>query len=183
MAEGMRGAKRPVTAVLAGPYGHPFHPMLVTVPIGAWVVSLLFDLASRLVGHPGFLAAGSEWLIGIGVLGAAAAAATGFLDLAVIPPGTWVFRTACTHMTINLVLIFVYAGSFLWRHRTFTPGAPVSPAMVMLSAACVAALLASGYLGGKLTYRYGVRVAAESIQVEGYLPAGDDDQSRRAPRG
>ena len=28
----MRQAKRPVVA-LAGPYGHPFHPVLVTVPI------------------------------------------------------------------------------------------------------------------------------------------------------
>ncbi|MEV0694483.1 hypothetical protein [Streptomyces sp. NPDC050388] len=28
-------AKRPVSASLAGPYGHPFHPILVTVPIGA----------------------------------------------------------------------------------------------------------------------------------------------------
>ncbi len=27
-------AKRPRT-VLAGPYGHPFHPILVTIPIGA----------------------------------------------------------------------------------------------------------------------------------------------------
>jgi hypothetical protein len=29
-------AKRPVT-VLAGPYGHPFHPILVTVPIGEYL--------------------------------------------------------------------------------------------------------------------------------------------------
>ena len=35
MADEMRQAKQPVT-VLAGPYGHPFHPILVTVPIGAW---------------------------------------------------------------------------------------------------------------------------------------------------
>lgn len=28
-------AKRPVSALVAGPYGHPFHPILVTVPIGA----------------------------------------------------------------------------------------------------------------------------------------------------
>lgn len=30
-----------------GPYGHPFHPILVTVPIGAWVCSLVLDVASR----------------------------------------------------------------------------------------------------------------------------------------
>ena len=67
-------AKHPVT-VLAGPYGHPFHPMLVTVPIGAWVASLVFDIGSRVVSKPGFLGQGSEWLIAIGVLGALAAAA------------------------------------------------------------------------------------------------------------
>ena len=37
----LQQAKHPVTAALAGPYGHPFHPILVTVPIGAWVASLM----------------------------------------------------------------------------------------------------------------------------------------------
>ncbi len=41
----MRRAKEPVT-VLAGPYGHPFHPILVTVPIGAWVASFVFEFIS-----------------------------------------------------------------------------------------------------------------------------------------
>jgi uncharacterized membrane protein len=45
-------AKRPVSAVLTGPYGHPFHPILVTVPIGAWVASLVFDIASHIVDSP-----------------------------------------------------------------------------------------------------------------------------------
>jgi hypothetical protein len=38
-------AKQPRT-VLAGPYGHPFHPILVTVPIGAWVASVVFDIVA-----------------------------------------------------------------------------------------------------------------------------------------
>jgi uncharacterized membrane protein len=66
-------AKHPVT-VLAGPYGHPFHPILVPVPIGAWVTSLVFDLGSRIIDKPGFLTQGSEWLIAIGIVGALAAA-------------------------------------------------------------------------------------------------------------
>src|SRR2546421_12202451 len=84
---GMQQAKRPVTT-LAGPYGHPLHPALVAVPIGAWIASLVFDVASRLVGDPGFLVQGSRWLIGLGVLGAVAAALVGFLDLFAIPTGT-----------------------------------------------------------------------------------------------
>ena len=81
-------AKRPVSPALAGPYGHPFHPILVTVPIGAWVCSLVFDIASHVVDDPGFLTRGSEWLIAIGVLGALAAARVGSLDLFAIPTGT-----------------------------------------------------------------------------------------------
>src|SRR5215467_9132813 len=98
MASGMRQAKRPLSALLAGPYGHPYHPMLVTIPIGSWFASLGFDVASHLVSKPGFLAQGSQWLIGIGVLGAVIAGLVGLLDFAVIPVGTAAFRTACTHM-------------------------------------------------------------------------------------
>ena len=73
-------AKRPVSA-LAGPCGHPFHPILVTVPIGAWTASLVFGIASHVATGPGFLAQGSLWLIVVGVAGALAAACAGFLDL------------------------------------------------------------------------------------------------------
>ena len=61
-------AKHPVTA-LAGPYGHPVHPILVTVPIGAWTASLVFDIASHVTSDPAFLAQGSLWLIATGVIG------------------------------------------------------------------------------------------------------------------
>lgn len=73
MVGGLEQAKRPVSAALAGPYGHPWHPILVTVPIGAWVASLVFDIGSRLVSAGAFLVQGSLWLIAIGVLGALAA--------------------------------------------------------------------------------------------------------------
>jgi len=77
MTNQLRQAKQPVSAALAGPYGHPYHPVLVTVPIGAWVASMVFDIASQLVGNPAFLAQGSVWLIATGVIGALAAATTG----------------------------------------------------------------------------------------------------------
>ncbi len=171
MATGMRHAKRPVSALLAGPYGHPYHPMLVTIPVGAWVISLGFDVASHLASRPGFLAMGSEWLIGIGVIGAIAAGLVGFLDLAGIPAGTRAFRTACTHMFINVTLIVAYGADFAWRYRSDAHGSPVGDKMIALSVACVAALAVSGYLGGKLTYRYGVRVASEASQADGYVTA------------
>ena len=74
MPDRQRQAKQPVSP-MAGPYGHPFHPLLVTVPIGAWTASLVFDIASDVTTGPGFLAQGSLWLIAVGVIGALAAAA------------------------------------------------------------------------------------------------------------
>ncbi len=176
-ATGMRHATRPMSALLAGPYGHPYHPMLVTIPVGAWLISLGFDVASHVASRPGFLAMGSEWLIAVGVVGAIAAGFVGFLDLARIPAGTRAFRTACTHMFINVTLIVAYGADFAWRFHSHDRGAPVGGSMIALSVACAAALAVSGYLGGKLTYRYGVRVAAEASQADGYVTA----RQRTAP--
>lgn len=155
-------AKRPAT-VLAGPYGHPFHPILVTVPIGAWVASLVFDLASRF-GGDAFLARGSQWLIGLGVLGAVVAALVGTLDLLTIPTGTPAFRTGLWHAGLNLTVAAAYAVNFFWRSGDDV----VTVGQLALSVVALAALGASGWLGGKLAYRYGVRVADETTQAEGF---------------
>src|SRR5919106_187267 len=89
--------KHPVTA-LAGPYGHPFHPILVTVPIGAWVASLVFDVISIAGDDAAVFAKGAWWLIGIGIVGALVAAMFGFLDLLAIPTRTRAFSTALIQM-------------------------------------------------------------------------------------
>jgi len=160
-------AKQPVT-VLAGPYGHPVHPILVTVPIGAWVCAIVFDIASKLSGSPQFLALGSMWLIAVGVVGAVAAAMAGFLDLLAIPSGTPAHRVGLLHMTLNLLVTASYLGNFLWRHAGEGPQGAVGTGQLVLSAVSLAVLAVSGYLGGMLAYRYGVRVADESTQAEGF---------------
>lgn len=160
-----RQAKRPVSGLLAGPYGHPWHPILVTVPIGAWVSSLIFDIGSRILPGSEFLAQGSAWLIAVGVLGAVLAACIGCLDLFAIPTGTPAFRTALLHMGLNLAATAGFAVDFLWRRGD--PGS-VGPGMIALSVAGLSAVAISGYLGGKLAFRYGVRVVDESVQVDGY---------------
>lgn len=168
MTDEVRPAKRPVSAALAGPYGHPFHPILVTVPIGAWVASLVFDVGSRFVADPAFLTEGSVWLIGLGVVGAVAAAMVGFLDLLAIPTGTRAFRTGLVHMGLNLAVTVAYVGNFLWRRAAQNPPGPVPVGPLTLSVISLLALAAAGYLGGMLAFRYGVRVADETTQAEGY---------------
>lgn len=167
MSNGLYEAKRPMT-VLAGRYGHPLHPMLVTVPVGAWVASLVFDVASRLVAGPAFLARGSEWLIAVGVIGGLAAAAAGILDFYVIQPGTRAYRTVVLHMSLNILVITAFGADFVWRYGSLHRPGPIPSAQIAASAACLALLAVSGYLGGRLSYRYGVRVADEQTQARGF---------------
>ncbi len=169
MGSHLQHAKQPVSPMLAGPYGHPFHPMLVTVPIGAWISSLVFDIAAQFVTPAGFLTQASEWLIAIGVIGALAAASVGFLDLMTIPTRTRAFRTGLIHMSLNLAVTVAYLLNFLWRLGSATGGGRVAIGPLVLSVISVLTLAVSGYLGGKLAYRYGVRVADEGTQAEGFV--------------
>lgn len=163
-----RQAKRPVT-VAAGPYGHPFHPILVTVPIGAWIASLVFDVVSRFADDAEVFAKGAYWLIAIGIIGALAAAVFGFLDLLTIPKGTVAFRTALTHMALNLSVTAAFVVSFLLRMGRVEEGNAVDVGLIVLSAVALAVLGVSGWLGGKMTYRYGIRVVDEETQAEGFV--------------
>jgi uncharacterized membrane protein len=167
-------AKDPIS-VVAGPYGHPFHPILVTVPIGAWITSFVLDIGSRTADAPGALARGAFWAIGVGVVGALLAALFGVLDLLDIPRRTRAFRTGLLHMGLNLAVVGAFVASFIWRASRGV-AIETSVAQLVLSAAALAFLGVSGFLGGMLAYRYGVRVAAETDQAEGYV-------SRRAPDG
>jgi uncharacterized membrane protein len=163
-------AKRPTT-VLAGRYGHPLHPALVALPIGAWGASVVLDVASRFI-HAGPTAAHAAWwLLGLGVLGALAAAGLGFLDLLGIPPGTRVWRVALTHMGCNLTATVLFAVSWFVRRGDVAPASGTSWPHLLISVVALAALGAGGFLGGELAYRYGVRVADEQTQGAGYAAA------------
>jgi uncharacterized membrane protein len=157
--------KHPITA-LAGPYGHPFHPILVTVPIGAWVASVVFDIVSRAGDDGATFAEGAYWLVGIGIVGALAAAIFGFLDLLAIPTGTRAFRTALVHMGLNLGVVTLFAIGFALRGSRLdeADGTPVG--LLALSVVALAALGAAGWLGGMLTYHFGVRVVDEATQAD-----------------
>ncbi|MEV0799447.1 DUF2231 domain-containing protein [Kribbella sp. NPDC050281] len=167
MSDRSSAAKHPVSALLTGPYGHPFHPILVTIPIGAWVASFVFDIGSQ-AADAAYLVQASTWLIVIGIVGALAAAAVGLLDFFAIPPGTPAFRTGFIHLLLNVAVVVAYVVNALWRRGSDADQVAVGP--IVLSAVSLAALMVSGYLGGKLAFRYGVRVAEEDDQAEGFEP-------------
>jgi uncharacterized membrane protein len=158
-------AKHPKT-ILAGPYGHPFHPVLVTVPIGAWVTSVVFDIAALTSDDDATFARGAYWLICIGIIGALLAAVVGVLDLLTIPRGTPAFRTGITHMALNVTVVVLFVVGLGVRASGDIDESSV--AGFVLSLVAVSLLGASGWLGGKLAYHYGVRVASEQTQQEGF---------------
>lgn len=166
-AESAPDGKHPVT-VAAGPYGHPFHPILVTVPIGAWIGSLAFDVGSRIADEADVFGKGAYWLIGLGIVGALVAAAFGFLDLLAVPTGTKAFRTGLTHMALNLGVVAAFVASFVIRMDSIDDPDEVRTGLIALSVVALGALGAAGWLGGKLTYRYGVRVVDEHTQADGF---------------
>jgi len=164
-AERMARAKRP-RSPLAGSYGHPVHPILVTAPIGAWVASLVFDLMAAFGDEPEVFARGAYWLVVIGIVGALLAALAGLLDLTVIPRGTRAFRTALTHVAINSAVVVLFLVSLVLRSAVGTDRS--STAAVGLSIVALALLGVSGWLGGRLAYTFGVRVAGEETQADAY---------------
>jgi uncharacterized membrane protein len=168
-------AKRPVS-MLAGPYGHPFHPIAVTVPIGAWVCAFVFDLVSLGSDQPDIWSTGARWLVGIGVLGALIAAVLGFLDLVTIPNRTMAQRTALTHMALNVTVVVLFAVSFFLRSgRT---DEQVSVGLLLLSIVALAVRGGSGGGGAKPAYHFGGRGAAAAPQAEGFLRAHEAGDGR-----
>src|SRR3954451_24331770 len=130
-------AKHPVSS-LAGPYGHPFHPILVTIPIGAWVVAFVFDLISRTSDEPYVYARGASWLLMIGIVGALAAAVFGFLDLLAIPTKTRAQRIALIHMTLNLAVVGLEAVGFAMRSSRLHEQGGTPIALIVLAGVALA---------------------------------------------
>lgn len=160
----LRAAKLP-RSPLAGPYGHPFHAIAVTIPIGAWTASVIFDIVGFFADDPSAWASGARTLIVIGLVGAAAAAVLGFLDYSRLAQGTAAQRTALVHMALNLSVMVVLGVGLILR---FAEPDRTPVLAFVLSLLAMGALSVSGWLGGKLAYRWGVRVADETTQAEGF---------------
>src|SRR5436305_7886238 len=139
---------------------HPIHPMLVAIPIGLWIFSLICDLVYRFgAGNPNWQVVAWYTLVG-GILGALVAAVPGFIDMLSLPWHTK--RIALIHMSINLTVVALYVVNAYIRKRS----GGVSDAAIWLSFISVAMLAVSGWLGGKLVYVHGVAVVPALAEAE-----------------
>ena len=133
-------------------FGHPVHPMLIPLPIGAFVFALAALAVHLATGDP-FWLAGSYWLSIAGVVTGLAAAAAGLADWLGIPDDSPNKRIGLIHMVLNVCLVAVFFGAwlFLGGFGGVAPDAATGPALVMQIAA-ILALAVSGWLGGEMVY-------------------------------
>ena len=140
---------RTVTTIASGtPIGHPLHPLLVAIPIGSWTSAAVFDLVGE---HDA-----ARKLIGLGVLAAAPAAATGTNDWMSTSEGER--RVGLVHAILNWAAIAAYGASWLARRR----GHRASGAAWSLVGASTVGV--SGWLGGHLAYALGIGVDTTAFQ-------------------
>ena len=146
-------------STLAGPAGHPLHPFVVPLPVGAFVASLIFDILTwTRPGELPWLVDGAWWLIGIGLIGAAVAAVFGLLDFLRVPRHTRAFAIGLAHTGLNVAVGALFLAGYIWRAGDHVDLGRTRPGQLTLSVAGVALLVASVWLGQTLTYRYGMRV-------------------------
>ncbi len=131
--------------------GHPLHPVLTDVPIGAWSCALVFDLAS--------MDAAADVSVALGLVAAVGTAVTGIIDWS----DTYgrAQRIGVAHAALNITSTVLYATSLIarQRHRGFGK---------LLAFAGYGVLNAGAFLGGELVFseQIGINHAAAELSDE-----------------
>jgi nitrite reductase/ring-hydroxylating ferredoxin subunit/uncharacterized membrane protein len=134
--------------------GHPLHPVLTDVPLGAWTVALVCDVLDTRDGRWSRPADGA---VGIGVAGAVAAAVSGLTDWQHTEGSPR--RAGLGHAVLNTLALGLYVGSLAMRRTGARRGGR------RLAGAGFAVVIASAYLGGRLVFHH--RIGVDHAQRDG----------------
>ena len=133
--------------------GHPLHAMLIVFPVGLLIFSLVCDLLSLRSSDPATWATVSFYTMVGGFIGALIVAIPGLIDLLSLADPK-VKKIAIIHMTINLIVVALYAiNIWLRANGSGNTGTPLA-----LSLVAIAMLAVSGWLGGAMVHEHGVGV-------------------------
>ncbi len=154
------GTPRPLKDFLHGVWvGHPLHPVLTDVPIGAWTMACVFDALYTVDGRAD-TARAADICIATGIAGAVGAALTGLADWSETygRPA----RIGVVHATSNTIALSLYTASFFLRRRNRRRG-------IVASIAGYAFATIGAGLGGHLVFgeNQGVNhAAADDLPTE-----------------
>ncbi len=139
--------------------GHPLHPVITDVPVGAWTITQLFDLVSIARGDDKGLDAASDLALGAGVVAAVGAAITGLTDWS--DGNGSIRRMGMAHALINTGGLALNMTSLALRMGGKNRGVARS-----LSASGYLLNALAAYVGGDLVYSLGQAVNRDAW-VEG----------------
>ena len=163
--------------------GHSLHPMLIVFPLGLLSLAWIFDTVHLATGN-GLWAQVAFWMLTCGLIGGLVAAIPGLIDFFTLPANTRARRVGTRHLTVNLIAVAFFLGSWIVR---LTVGIENAGAGSMILAIIgVPLVFVGGWYGGELVERLGVSVypdahlnASSSLKVE---PLLSKDQGPRETR-
>jgi nitrite reductase/ring-hydroxylating ferredoxin subunit/uncharacterized membrane protein len=163
--------------------GHPLHPAVTDIPIGAWAAGVVMDYVAHFTNR--IPTGAGDVALAIGLAGALLAAVTGLTDYHETVDHER--RVGTAHGLIMVVVILIDAGSLLLRWVT---GPSLHPLAVGLSTAGFGVVLAGAYLGGHLVFGIGTMVNHNAFAeaLEEYVGIGKssdfpEGQMRRVMAG
>jgi len=165
-------AGRELKNILHGTWlGHPLHPALTDVPLGAWTAALALDAMESISGRKE-LGAGADAAIAIGLVGAAGAAVTGLTDWS--ETNGRARKVGLLHGLLNVGATVLYSTSLVLRRKQ-KRNAGMGFAMLGFAVSS-----ASAYLGGHLVFgeQIGVNHAAAQEMPKEFVPVLADGELR-----
>jgi uncharacterized membrane protein len=146
-------------------FGHPVHAMISDLPVALLGSSLLWDALGLLRGGPIWWAV-SFWDIALGLATMVLAMIAGVADFAALARGHPALDTATRHMLVMLSAGSCFVVSLAFRGGPAPPSGRDAIVIVGLEGVGLLLLLAGGWYGGELVFRYGI----------GQSTAEDDDR-------
>jgi nitrite reductase/ring-hydroxylating ferredoxin subunit/uncharacterized membrane protein len=136
--------------------GHPLHPVLTDLPLGAWTTALILDAAAPRCPQKTAFERAADIAVAVGLAGAAGAAVTGLTDWSETSGRAQ--RTGLLHGLLNIAATTLFAAAYVLRRTgSRTVGRT-------LTAAGYGVALGAAYLGGDLVY--GQRIGVTHAVVE-----------------
>src|SRR3954452_2732729 len=161
-----------IVELVRGFPGHPSHPPLTDVSIGAYTVGVAMLIAGALGLQTTEMAHGALLAISAGLIVAVPTALTGLVDWLKIAPGTPKRTVATVHLLTMVTATVLFAVTWLLARPGYNHGNVLTRTWIVALIA-EGVLAAGGYLGGTIVFVYGERVVgAERTPVADALKPG-----------
>jgi nitrite reductase/ring-hydroxylating ferredoxin subunit/uncharacterized membrane protein len=130
--------------------GHPLHPVITDIPLGAWSVAVVFDIIYLFQRTTAWSTAADVTIL-VGFVGALGAVVTGYTD--------WIEtidrerRVGVAHGLLNTLVVIIYLVSLIIRVTGGSRGFAIVVAFIGY-----ALVLSTAFLGGELVFGIGTGV-------------------------